>query len=69
MKAAPKPDRTFEVYPDTSSSWRWRTRAKNGQITAVSGESFHSQGNALRAAKRECRAMQQGVVVVEVAAA
>lgn len=53
MKAAPKPDRTFEVYPDTSKSYRWRTRAKNGQITAVSGESFASRRNARRAALRE----------------
>lgn len=41
----------FELYQDKAGQWRWRLVAKNGKITADSGESFHSQGNARRAAK------------------
>jgi uncharacterized protein YegP (UPF0339 family) len=48
-----KPVRTFEIYADIGGKYRWRTRARNGQITAVSGESFASRRNARRAAYRE----------------
>ena len=53
-----KPDRTYEVYADKAGLYRWRTRAKNGRITATSGESFASRGNALRAVRSEHRAVQ-----------
>ena len=43
---------TFEVYEDKAGKWRWRARAANGAITATSGESFDSRGNAARAALR-----------------
>lgn len=48
-----KPDRLIEVYPDGAEKWRWRAIAKNGKVTAVSGESFDSAGNARKAAIRE----------------
>jgi len=41
----------IEVYPDTAGRYRWRIVAANGQITASSGESFDSKGNAKRAAR------------------
>lgn len=49
------PDRAMEVYPDKSGAWRWRVRAGNGKVTAISGESFASRGNAMRAARKEGR--------------
>jgi uncharacterized protein len=30
----------YEVYPDSSGQWRWRLKAGNGQIIAVSGEGY-----------------------------
>lgn len=42
----------IEVYEDGGGKWRWRAVAKNGEITATSGESFDSRGNAERAADR-----------------
>jgi len=39
----------FEVYPDAADQWRWRLLAGNGQIVAVSGESFTSPTDATRA--------------------
>jgi uncharacterized protein len=41
----------FEVYPDSSSSYRWRLKAENGQVVASSGESFDSKRNAKTAAE------------------
>jgi uncharacterized protein YegP (UPF0339 family) len=61
-----KPDRNIEVYEDFGSRYRWRAKGKNGRITAVSGESFASKGNARRAALREAKAWA-GSVVVEAA--
>lgn len=52
---------TFEVYhtPKTLTSrltgrhqgWRWRATAANGEILAVSSESYTNQGDALKAIK------------------
>jgi len=41
----------FEIYLDISRHFRWRLRARNGQIVATSGEAFASKQNALAAAK------------------
>jgi uncharacterized protein YegP (UPF0339 family) len=41
----------FEVYQDRAGEWRWRLRAKNGQIVANGGEAFASKGNVLRSIK------------------
>jgi uncharacterized protein YegP (UPF0339 family) len=60
-----KPDRTIETYPDTGGRYRWRAKSKNGKVTAVSGESFASAGNAARAANREAEAWRGVVSVIE----
>ena len=39
----------YEVYSDTSGSYRWRLKASNGQTIASSGEAFASQSNATAA--------------------
>lgn len=41
----------FEVYPDSSNSYRWRLKADNGEPVASSNESFDSKGNAKTAAE------------------
>lgn len=42
----------IEVFTDRGGKWRWRVRARNGQITDTAGQSYASRSNALRAAKR-----------------
>jgi uncharacterized protein YegP (UPF0339 family) len=42
--------RTVEIFEDEAGEWRWRLRARNGQVQATSGEAFDSQWNAKRAA-------------------
>ena len=37
----------FEVYLDAAQEWRWRLKARNGEIVAVSGEGFSSQRKAI----------------------
>jgi uncharacterized protein len=40
----------FEVYMDRSGQYRWRLKARNGEIVAVS-EAYTSQYNAKRSAE------------------
>lgn len=54
--------RTIEVYPDQSGAYRWRIKARNGRITATSGESYASKRNAWRSAHMELRALITGEV-------
>jgi uncharacterized protein YegP (UPF0339 family) len=61
-----KPARTIQVYTDAAGKWRWRSVARNGRITAVSGESFDSQHNAWRAATREVDVVRELMVAVVV---
>jgi hypothetical protein len=37
-----------ELYPDTRRDWRWRLRARNGRIVAVSGEGYRKRSHARR---------------------
>lgn len=62
--ATQKPERTIEVYADESGRWRWKARGRNGKVTAASAESFHSKGNAKKAAERERVAWLGGVVIL-----
>ena len=48
----------FQVYPDRGKKWRWRLRARNGQIVAVSGQSFANKWNAWRALRRWANYLQ-----------
>jgi uncharacterized protein YegP (UPF0339 family) len=45
------PDKT-EVYQDKAGEWRWRRKARNGEIIADSNEGYDSKWNAQRAASR-----------------
>jgi uncharacterized protein YegP (UPF0339 family) len=58
-----KPARTLETYPDKGGRYRWRARALNGQITSASGQHFASRSNAIRAARREIKALAGAAVV------
>jgi uncharacterized protein YegP (UPF0339 family) len=42
----------FEVYPDSSSQYRWRLKADNGEIMADSGESYESRSGCKEAVGR-----------------
>lgn len=39
----------FEVFEDSSNQWRWRLKARNGEIVAQS-ESYPTKQNAVRGA-------------------
>lgn len=55
---------TFTYYPDKAGKWRWRCRAPNGKIVAVSGETFYNKASAERAATRMAAYFAQEVQVV-----
>lgn len=40
------------VYEDVGGGWRWRLKAGNSRVFAVSGESFEKKSNAKRAATK-----------------
>lgn len=39
----------FWYYLDKGSEWRWRLKAANGQIIAVSGEGYKNKSDCLHA--------------------
>lgn len=65
-QSRPKSHRVFEVYEDAGGKWRWRVLAINGATVGTSGESFHTEGNALRAAKNEVAFYIEGTASVTV---
>ena len=56
----------IEVYEDEGGKWRWRLRAANARVQAVSGESFASRSNAKRAADRMAQLIRGRIWSVEV---
>ena len=54
-----------EIYEDTPGQWRWRIRAVNGRIMAISGESYANKANALRAIDTLVHAIRDGRVELE----
>ena len=38
----------FEIYQDKRSEWRWRLKAGNGELVAISEEGFSSKSNVLK---------------------
>ncbi len=38
----------YEIYQDKAGQWRWRLRARNGQLVANGGEAFASKSNVIR---------------------
>jgi uncharacterized protein YegP (UPF0339 family) len=45
--------RRVEVYPDEGGLWRYRVKARNGQIVGSPGQGYARKDGALRAARRE----------------
>ena len=41
----------IRIYRDNKSEWRWRRRAANGEIIAVSGEGYKSYTNCVKMAR------------------
>jgi uncharacterized protein YegP (UPF0339 family) len=39
----------YYMYKDTVGQWRWRLRAENQQIIAVSGEGYYNKQDCRRA--------------------
>jgi uncharacterized protein YegP (UPF0339 family) len=40
-----------EVYQDSLGEWRWRARARNGEVIADSGEGYVSRSHAVEMAE------------------
>ena len=38
---------TYWVYKDSAGEWRWRLRAANNQIIAISGEGYKNRTDCL----------------------
>ncbi|HEX8636703.1 MAG TPA: DUF1508 domain-containing protein [Pyrinomonadaceae bacterium] len=38
----------FEIYKDVSDKWRWRLKARNGEIVGDSSESYHNRSDLFR---------------------
>lgn len=43
---------TLHLYQDASREWRWRLKARNGNILADSGEGYKRKQAAVRIARR-----------------
>lgn len=41
--------REFDLYQDKAGEWRWRLKAKNGQIVAASSEGYKAKSDAEKA--------------------
>ena len=35
----------FHMYQDHIREWRWRLKARNGRIVAISGEGYHNKSD------------------------
>ena len=44
---------TWEVYQDTASQWRWRRKARNGQIVGSSSEGYRNKSDCISNARRD----------------
>jgi len=42
----------FTVYKDAKGEWRWRLKARNGNIVADSGEGYARKGGAVTAVSK-----------------
>lgn len=52
-KPKPKPTLTFEPFKDAAGEWRWRMRHRNGNIQAMSSESYKRRATMLRVLARQ----------------
>jgi len=47
--AETKSSRAFEIYEDKAGQWRWRLRARNGELVAMSEQGFTTKAGVVRA--------------------
>lgn len=43
---------TWEIYEDTRGEWRWRRKARNGQIVGSSSEGYMNKSDCIANAER-----------------
>ena len=48
VTADEKAGKGFEIFEDKSGEWRWRLRASNGELVAVSEQGFSSKSGVVR---------------------
>ena len=56
----------FEIYQDKAGEWRWRLRASNGNLLAVTEEGYVSKENVIRALDSVRRNVAEATDHVEV---
>lgn len=54
-----------EFYLDKAGQWRWRRIARNGNILAVSSESYHNEDDAQAAMYSACSSLD-GVRIMSI---
>ena len=58
----------FQVYTDPNGLYRWRLRAPDGQIIAVSGRGYRNQLSAREAAERTQHQLRETQIEDRIAA-
>lgn len=56
-----KPILTFEPFKDAAGEWRWRMRHRNGNIQAMSSESYKRRATLVRVLQRLIRNLGDGL--------
>jgi uncharacterized protein len=56
----------FEIYKDAAGEWRWRLKARNGEIVGVSGEGLKNRKDAVAIVVEIKEACLQNRVSIEV---
>jgi large subunit ribosomal protein L21 len=64
--AAPATTRAFEVFEDKGGQWRWRLRADNGEILAMSEQGFSTKASLVRSLDSVRRNVAEAVDHTEV---
>lgn len=54
----------FEIYPDRSGEWRFRLKAKNGEIIAT-GESYKTKQGCIRGVESVKKNAAKAIVMTE----
>lgn len=55
----------FELYKDSQEQWRWRLKANNHRVVAVSGEGYHNLRDCKRGIEITQEASLQTSVTIE----
>lgn len=58
----------IEEYQDRGGQWRWRMKATNGQIIAVSSEGYHNKEDMLTALQMVVAIESAGYEIIDLTA-